>query len=80
MHIKNKRAAIQKIANLLNLHGRFILSISKSQQTEIDYGNRRIIVYPDTADEITALITEAGLSIEKQFETDFAVIFVAEKE
>lgn len=83
MHIQNKRAAIQRAANLLNPSGRFVLSIDKNQQTEIDYasryGSRKIAVYPDKAEEITALITEAGLNIEKQFETEFAVIFAAKK-
>jgi SAM-dependent methyltransferase len=79
MHIQNKRAAIQKVENLLIPGGRFVLSIDKNQQTEIDYGSRKITVYPDTAEEITALIAETGLIIEKQFETEFAVIFVARK-
>ena len=80
MHIKNKRGAIQKAADLLCLNGRFVLSISKNQQTEIDYGTRKITVYPDTSEKIAPLITEAGLIIENQFETEFAVIFVAVKE
>ena len=80
MHIQDKRAAIRRVASLLKSSGRFALSISKSQQKEIDYGNRRIIVYPDTPEEITALIVEAGLTIGKQFETEFAVIFAATKE
>jgi SAM-dependent methyltransferase/shikimate kinase len=80
MHIQDKRAAIRKVASLLKPGGRFVLSIDKNQQTEINFGNRRIIVYPDTPEEITALIVGAGLTIEKQFETEFAVIFVATKE
>lgn len=79
MHIKDKRGAIRKVAGLLKTGGRFVLSIDKNQQTEINFGNRRIIVCPDTPEEITALIAEAGLTIEKQFETEFAVIFVATK-
>ena len=80
MHIWDKQAAIQKIADLLTPGGRFVLSISKSQQTEIDYGTRKVPVYPDTTEETMDLLTEAGLSIEKQFETEFAVIFAAVKE
>lgn len=79
MHIKDKRVAIQKVAKLLNPGGRFILSIDKNQQKEIDYDNRKIAVYPDTAEEITALFNEAGLNIENQFETEFAMIFAAKK-
>lgn len=80
MHIRDKRAAIRKAAGLLNPKGRFVLSIDKNRQTEIDSGTRRITVYPDTPEEIRNLITEAGLNIEKQFETEFAVIFAAVKE
>jgi len=80
MHIKDKAAAIQKAADLLNTEGRFVLSIDKNQQTEIDYGTRKISVYPDKPDEINSLLTKAGLTIEKQFETEFAVIFAARKD
>ena len=80
MHIEDKRAAIIKIAKLLNPNGRFILSIDKNQQREISYSTRRIAVYPDTSEEITALITETGLTIENQVITEFAVIFTARKE
>lgn len=79
MHIMDKRTAIQRTVNLLKPSGRFVLSISKNQQPEIDYGSRQIAVYPDKAEEIADLITEAGLNIEKQFETEFAVIFAARK-
>lgn len=79
MHIEDKRSAIQKVENLLNPGGRFVLSIDKNQQTEIDYGSRQITIFPDTPEGTTAFITEAGLTIEKQFETEFAVIFAARK-
>ncbi|MDL2287041.1 methyltransferase domain-containing protein [Eubacteriales bacterium OttesenSCG-928-G02] len=80
MHIKNKQSAIQKVASLLIPYGRFVLSISKDRKKTLDFGNRQVEVYSDTPDEITALMTEAGLEIEKQFETEYAVIFVARKE
>lgn|GEM_PF-789806 len=80
MHIQDKLAAIRKVARLLKPSGRFVLSIDNNQQAEIDYGNRQIIVYPDKPGEITDLIVEAGLTIGKQFETEFAVVFVATKE
>ena len=79
MHIKDKRAATRKIAGLLNIGGRFALSVSKEQQTMLDFGNRKIEIYPDTPEEITFLLTESGLMIEKTFETEFAVIFAAMK-
>jgi len=79
MHIKNKQAAIKKTAELLNPGGRFILSLDKNRQAEIDYGSRKITVYPGSPEEIADLLTEAGFAIEKQLETEFAAIFVARK-
>ncbi len=55
------------------------MSIDKNQQRELDFSNRKIEVYPDTPEEIASLIAEAGLTIEKQFETEFALIFAARK-
>jgi hypothetical protein len=34
---------------------------------------------PDTPDNIASLLIESGLNIEKQFDTEFAVIFAARK-
>ncbi|MDR2687794.1 MAG: class I SAM-dependent methyltransferase [Oscillospiraceae bacterium] len=77
MHIQDKRTAIQKVANLLSSGGRFVLSIDKNQQTEIDYGARKVTVYPDTPEVITTLLTESGFTIERSFETAFAIVFAA---
>ena len=79
MHIEDKQEAIEKTANLLSASGRFVLSISKNQQIEIDYGTRRIPVFPDHPEEISELLTKSGLTIEQQIETEFAVIFAAVK-
>lgn len=79
MHIQDKRAAIQRVANMLNPGGRFILSITKEQKSEIDYGKRRVKVYPDTPKEIVDIIVNVDLHILKQFETEFAIIFSAVK-
>ncbi len=80
IHIADKWAAIQKVTTLLNDSGRFVLSISKSQDKVLDLGNRQVPLYPALSDEITALLTKTGFVIEQQFETEFAVIFVATKE
>ncbi len=79
MHIRDKRGAIEKVADLLNKNGRFVLSITKNQSTEIDFGNRKLTVYPDNPQEIFRLIKQVGLSLEKKFETEFATITVAQK-
>ena len=80
IHIADKRAAIQKVTTLLNDRGRFVLSISKSQDRVLDLGNRQVPLYPASSDEITALLTKTELVIEQQFETEFALIFAARRE
>ncbi|MHB8964226.1 MAG: class I SAM-dependent methyltransferase [Saccharofermentanales bacterium] len=79
MHIREKQAAIQKAADLLAPGGRFVLSISKNQETIFDYGSRQIELYPDTPAETGERLANAGLTVERQFDTEFAVIFVAVK-
>ncbi|PKM63337.1 MAG: hypothetical protein CVU97_00765 [Firmicutes bacterium HGW-Firmicutes-21] len=77
MHIEDKTAAIKKVASLLKPNGRFVLSVSKSQNKYIDYSVRKICVYPDNPDEICGYIKSAGLLLERRFETEFAFIFTA---
>lgn len=79
MHIKDKKTAIQKIADLLKERGRFVLSIDKAQENEIEFGTHRITIFPNNSASISAFITESGLNINKKLETEFAVIFVATK-
>lgn len=77
MHIKDKQAAISKVSNMLSLGGKFLLSIDKNQDNQIDTGNSRITVFPDTEENIKYCIEKSGLTIAKQYETEFAVIFSA---
>lgn len=79
MHIEDKQSAINKVAILLKAGGRFVLSISKSQDRVLDFGNRRVRLFPDNVESMNAYIKNAGLFIEKQFDTEFATIFVAVK-
>ena len=80
MHIRDKQAAINKIASLLTANGRFVLSIDKNQDRILDYGTRKIVLYPDNAEDTANCIRQAGLRIENQFEVEFVVVFVAVKE
>ena len=80
MHIENKQKAINKVANLLNDGGRFVLSIDKNQEEYIDYGTRKIRVFPDTPEEIKTCIANSGLLLIEHYETEFAHIFIAVKE
>lgn len=80
MHIEEKQKAVNKIAELLNNAGRFVLSIDKNQSEFIDTGTRKIKIYPDNADAITKYIKAAGLTIINQYDTEFAQIFISIKE
>ena len=78
MHIRDKQAAINKVRSLLNIGGRFVLSIDKNQSDTIDYGTRKIKIYPDNKEDIVKYITKSGMNLMKVFETDFAFVFIAE--
>ena len=80
MHIEEKQKAVNKIVELLNNSGRFVLSIDKNQSEFIDTGSRKIRIYPDNADAITEYIKAAGLTILNQYDTEFATIFIARKD
>ncbi len=77
MHISDKIAAIEKVRAMLKAGGRFVLSIDKSQDNFIDYGIRKIAVFPDRQDTMSKYLTRSGMKILKQYETEFAYIFVA---
>ena len=80
MHIEDKQRAVNKIAGLLNGAGRFVLSIDKSPSEFIDAGTRRIRIFPDTPVEMEECIKTAGLTILKGYDTEFATIFIAQKD
>jgi SAM-dependent methyltransferase len=54
MHIKDKRTAIQKVATLLNPGGLFVLSVNKKQDRILEFGDRKIKIYPDYPLETSA--------------------------
>ena len=77
MHIKDKQAAINKIKSLLNSGGRFVLSMDKNQSDVIEYGTRKIRIYPDRKENIAEYIKQSGMNLIKVFETEFAYIFIS---
>ena len=79
MHMEDKGFAIRKAASLLKDGGRFVLSIDKNQNRQIDAGFSRIDVYPDDPENIKTHILAAGLVLEKHIQTEFAHILIAEK-
>ena len=79
MHIKDKRAAIQKIASLLKHNGIFVLSIDKNQSEYIDMGDRKIKIYPDNPNDIRNFLQDANIKITDQSETELAYVTVSQK-
>ncbi len=79
MHIKEKQKCINKIYSILNHEGRFILSIDKNQNEYIDYGDRKVIIYPDNPADIEKYIINSGLTLLDCIETEFAYIFISTK-
>lgn len=79
MHIKNKKGVIDKISHLLTQGGRFVLSVNKSQNTVLEYGSRKITIYPDSVKNVERYVLHSGMSIIEKIETDFAHIFVIMK-
>ena len=64
---------------MLNIGGKFVLSIDKNPSELIDIGTRKIKKYPDNAAAITKYIKAAGLTILNRYDTEFATIFVVQK-
>ncbi len=77
MHIKDKQAAMKRIAALLAPGGRVVLSLDKNQDAVIDYGSRKVRVYPDRPQDIVSLMLAESLLVQAQYETEFAHIIVA---
>ncbi len=77
MHICNKKKAMEKVKLLLNEGGRFVLSIDKNQDGVIDYGTRKITIFPDRKENVERYLEECGMKILKHYETEFAYIFVS---
>ena len=80
MHIEDKQRAVNKIAGLLNDAGRFVLSIDKNPSELIDTGTRKIRIFPDTPEEIKTYIANSSLLLTEHYETEFATVFVAQKQ
>ncbi len=79
MHFEDKRNAVRKAAGLLNPGGSFVLSVDKSTDEFIRYGDRKIKIYPAGREEMAGYIMEAGLCVRAEAETEFSVLFLSHK-
>ncbi len=79
MHIQAKQECINKVYSLLKPEGYFILSIDKNQNEYIDYGDRKIKIYPDNPDDTKEYFANSGLTLLDCIETEFAYILVGLK-
>ena len=77
MHIEDTVGAIAKAAALLRKNGRFILSIDKEREEFLDFGTRRVRLYPDEPQAVRRAIATAGLVLAGTLEAPHAYIFVA---
>ena len=77
MHFKDKKAAVNKINQLLNTRGIVVLSLDKSQKQFLDMGTRKIKIYPDSPQNISALLRDTGLKITLETQTEHAFIIAA---
>lgn len=76
MHIKKKQDAVNKAASLLNPGGRFVLSVTKSQDTLLDMSTRQLSLFPKNPDDILQWAEAAGLQTAEHYERDQAHVFV----
>lgn len=78
-HFADKQQAADRVAALLRPGGRAVISLDKDQSGVIDYGVRRICVYPDDPAAMAACMRTAGLTVLAVQETAFACILTAVK-
>lgn len=56
-----------------------MLSIDKNQSDYIDMGTYKVKIYPDKPEQIVSYAEATEMHIERQFETEFAHVFVLSK-
>ncbi len=79
MHIREKQECIRKIYSLLKPKGYLVLSIDKNQNQYLEYGDRRIRIYPDDPDETKQYFLNSGFVLQDRIETEFAYVLVGRK-
>lgn len=77
LHIEDKRAACEKIASLLAPSGRCVISLDKERSDVLDMGTRCVRTFPDTPEEISLLLRNAGLQVFEMMEVERAHLVIA---
>ena len=78
-HIENKQKAFNRVYQLLNENGLFVLSVDKNQSEYIDMGDYKLKVFPDNAEDVKTYAEKAKLKLREEFQTELANIFVFAK-
>ena len=79
MHFPDKQRVADQTARLLAPGGRAVISLDKDQSGVIVYGDRRVRVYPDDPQAMSACLERAGLQVTSLQETERAHILTAVK-
>ena len=77
LHIEEKRKACQRIAAQLAPGGRCVISLDKERSDVLDMGSRKVRTYPDTPEEISLFLREAGLRVLPPVELERAHLVIA---
>ncbi|MBQ8332859.1 MAG: class I SAM-dependent methyltransferase [Clostridia bacterium] len=80
MHIEDKQQAVSKAASLLSPGGRLVISIDKNPADVIDCGTRLVKIHPDSPENISLSMKNAGLTVVSVTGTEFAHILSAIKD
>ena len=77
MNLPQKEEAVARIAALLAPGGHVVLSLDRNREAIIDYGTRRLRVYPDTPDYIADCLRRCGLCVNRIFSVAHADVVCA---
>ena len=79
MHIEDKLGAIKKAYSIIKEGGIFALSIDLSDKTVLDFGSRKITLYPNNYNEIYKNLIDCGFVVVNEWKTQRAGVFIAQK-
>ena len=79
-HLKDKLQVLEKSYSLLNKNGRLVVSIDKNDSKVIDYGSRKLEIFPISKGKFIELVMKTKFKMIDILEVEFAYIFVLEKE